>query len=327
MKLKDIGELIGARVSAEAAEREITGVASIAAATERDLVFAMDGPTTEKAFASNAGAVIAPTDAPAHKTKAVLRVVHPKFAFALAASKIAPQRAPAGIHPAAVVADVKAIGEGTSIGPGVVIAPRVRIGRNCQIFPNVVIFPDVTIGDNCIVQSGALLGATGFGYVPNPATGEYIQFPQQGVLVIEDNVEIGANTTIDRGALEETRIGRGTKIDNLVHVGHNTIIGKNVIIAAQVGISGSCVIEDGAILAGQVGLSDRVTIKAGTILGGQAGVYVGATVDGPGQLFEGTPARPIKERMREMATLKRLAKKPSPARTANSASREESETK
>jgi UDP-3-O-[3-hydroxymyristoyl] glucosamine N-acyltransferase len=309
MKLKDIGELIGARVSAEAADREITGVASIAAATEHDLVFAMDAATTEKAFASNAGAVIAPTDAPAHKTKAVLRVVQPKFAFALAASKINPQRATAGQHPSAVV-HAESVGEGTSIGPGVVIAPRVRIGKNCQIFPNVVIFPDVTIGDNCIVQSGAVLGATGFGYVPNPATGEYIQFPQQGVLVIEDNVEIGANTTIDRGALEETRIGAGTKIDNLVHIGHNTIIGKNVIIAAQVGISGSCVIEDGAILAGQVGLSDRVTIKAGTILGGQAGVYVGATVDGPGQLFEGTPARPIKERMREMATLKRLAKKP-----------------
>ncbi len=160
------------------------------------------------------------------------------------------------------------------------------------------------------MQSGAVLGAIGFGYVPNPQTGEYIQFPQQGVLVIEDNVEIGANTTIDRGALEETRIGAGTKIDNQVHIGHNTIIGKNVIIAAQAGISGSCVIEDGAILAGQVGLSDRVTIKAGTILGGQAGVYVGATVDGPGQVFSGIPAQPVKERMREMAAdTKRLAKK------------------
>jgi len=309
MKLKEIGALLHADVSAEQGEIEITGVASAAAATAHDLIFATDEATMEKAYASQAGAVIAPIDAPAHKTKAVLRVAHPKFAFALAASKISPQRAPAGQHPSAVV-HAESIGEGTSIGPGVVIAPRVTIGRNCQIFPNVVIFPNVTIGDNCVVQSGAVLGATGFGYVRNPETGEYILFPQQGRLVIEDNVEIGAGTTIDRGALEETRIGRGTKIDNQVHIGHNVIIGKNVIIAAQVGISGSCVIEDGVILAGQVGLSDRVTIKAGTILGGQAGVYVGATVDGPGQLFAGTPARPIKEQMREMATLKRLAKRP-----------------
>jgi UDP-3-O-[3-hydroxymyristoyl] glucosamine N-acyltransferase len=315
MKLKEVAELVGADVEASFAAREVTGVAAIAAATERDLVFAVDAATAERALASRAGAMVAPletiaapgVDAP---RMPVLRVKDPKFAFALAASKLDPQRAPAGIHPSAVVAEPEAIGEGTSIGPGVVIGPNVKIGRDCQIFPNAVIFPGVTIGDNCIVQSGTVLGGIGFGYVRNPRTGEYIQFPQQGRLVIEDNVDIGANTTIDRGALEETRIGRGTKIDNLVQIGHNVIIGRNVIIASQVGISGSCVIEDGAILAGQVGLSDRVTIKAGAILGGQAGVYVGATVEGPGQLFEGTPARPIKERMREMATLKRLAKKP-----------------
>jgi UDP-3-O-[3-hydroxymyristoyl] glucosamine N-acyltransferase len=310
MKLKEIGELIGASVSAEHGEMEITGVASAAAATASHLVFALDAAALDKAFASSAGAVIAPTDAPDNGSKAVLRVSHPKFAFALAASKLNPQRAPAGIHPSAVVADPKAIGEGTSIGPGVVIGSGVTIGRNCQIFPNVTIYANVTIGDNCVVQSGAVLGSIGFGYVADPKTGEYIQFPQQGTLVIEDNVEIGANTTIDRGALDETRIGRGTKIDNLVQIGHNVIIGKNVAISAQVGISGSCTIADGAILAGQVGLSNQVKIGPGAILGGQAGVYVGATVEGPGQLFAGTPARPIKEQMREMATLRRLAKRP-----------------
>jgi UDP-3-O-[3-hydroxymyristoyl] glucosamine N-acyltransferase len=160
------------------------------------------------------------------------------------------------------------------------------------------------------VQSGAVLGSIGFGYVHNPQTGEYIQFPQQGRLVIEDNVEIGANTTIDRGALDETRIGRGTKIDNLVQIAHNVVIGKNVAISSQVGIAGSTVVGDGAILAGQVGISTAVNIGPGVILGGQAGVYVGATVEGPGQLFAGTPARPIKEQMREMATLRRLAKRP-----------------
>ncbi|HXB61833.1 MAG TPA: UDP-3-O-(3-hydroxymyristoyl)glucosamine N-acyltransferase [Acidobacteriaceae bacterium] len=310
MKLKEISEVIGAEVEEKFAARELTGVAAIAAATEHDLVFAMDAGTAVRAVASKAGAVIAPLETPAAPGVAVLRVKDPKFAFALAASKISPQRARAGIHPSAVVDDPKSIGEGTSIGPGVAIGPRVKVGRNCQIFPNVVIFPGVTIGDNCIVQAGAVLGSTGFGYVADPKTGEYIQFPQQGRLVIEDNVEIGANTTIDRGALEETRIGRGTKIDNLVQIGHNVIIGKNVAISAQVGISGSTVVGDGAILAGQVGLSNQVKIGPGAILGGQAGVYVGATVEGPGQLFAGTPARPIKEQMREMATLRRLAKRP-----------------
>ncbi|HEY0309245.1 MAG TPA: UDP-3-O-(3-hydroxymyristoyl)glucosamine N-acyltransferase, partial [Acidobacteriaceae bacterium] len=122
-------------------------------------------------------------------------------------------------------------------------------------------------------------------------------------------VDIGANTTIDRGALEETRIGAGTKIDNQVHIGHNCRIGKNVIIVAQVGISGSCTIEDGAILGGQVGLGERVTIGPGVILGGAAGVYSGASVYGPGQIFSGIPAQPMKNQMRELAVLRRLAKK------------------
>jgi len=309
-KLSEIAKWIGAKLETEFATREVSGVAAIATATKHDLVFATDAATLQKAMESKAGAIIAPLDAPKHESHALLRVKHPKLAFAQAAAKLNPQTAPAGIHPSAVVAEPKGIGEGTSIGPGVVIAPRVTIGRNCQIFPNVTIFPDVTIGDNCIVQSGVVLGAIGFGYVCNPETGAYLQFPQQGKLVIEDNVEVGANTTIDRGALEETRIGAGTKIDNQVHIGHNCIIGKNVIIAAQVGMSGSCVIEDGAILGGQVGLGERVTIGRGVILGGAAGVYPGSSVHGPGQVFSGIPAQPVKDQMREMAVIRRLAKKP-----------------
>ena len=131
-------------------------------------------------------------------------------------------------------------------------------------------------------------------------------FPQQGSLVIEDDVEIGANTTIDRGALGETRIGRGTKIDNLVHIGHNCIIGKNVIIAAQVGLSGSCTIDDDVIIAGQVGLGDHVHIGPGVILGGQSGVYPGKHVEGPGQIFAGTPAEPRTEYLRSLARIRRL---------------------
>jgi UDP-3-O-[3-hydroxymyristoyl] glucosamine N-acyltransferase len=133
-----------------------------------------------------------------------------------------------------------------------------------------------------------------------------VLFPQQGVLVIEDDVEIGANTTIDRGALGETRIGKGTKIDNQVHIGHNCVIGKNVVIAAQVGISGSCTIGDGVVMAGQVGLGDHVTIGPGVILGGASGVFPGKTLTGPGQMFMGVPAEPLKEYLKGVARVRRL---------------------
>jgi UDP-3-O-[3-hydroxymyristoyl] glucosamine N-acyltransferase len=127
-----------------------------------------------------------------------------------------------------------------------------------------------------------------------------------GRLVIEDDVEIGANTTIDRGALGETRIGKGTKIDNQVHIGHNCVIGKNVVIAAQVGISGSCVVEDGAVLAGQVGLGDHVEIGPGVILGGASGVFPGKRIEGPGQMFMGVPAVPLREYLKTEAKVRRL---------------------
>ena len=158
-----------------------------------------------------------------------------------------------------------------------------------------------------MVQAGAVLGSTGFGYVRNAETGEYLLFPQQGRLVIEDDVEIGANTTIDRGALGETRIGRGTKIDNQVHIGHNCMIGKNVMIAAQVGISGSCVVEDGAVLAGQVGLGDHVTIGPGVILGGAAGVFPRQEAGGAGADVSGACRRePLKDYLKTIARVRRL---------------------
>ncbi len=159
-----------------------------------------------------------------------------------------------GVHASAVVGAGVVMGEGTSAGPGVVVEDGASIGRDCVLGPRVTVYAGTVMGDRVVVQAGAVLGSTGFGYARNKATGEYLLFPQQGTLVIEDDVEIGANTTIDRGALGETRIGQGTKIDNLVHIGHNCVIGRNVVIAAQTGISGSSVVEDGAILGGQVGI-------------------------------------------------------------------------
>jgi UDP-3-O-[3-hydroxymyristoyl] glucosamine N-acyltransferase len=171
-----------------------------------------------------------------------------------------------------------------------------------------VLYAGVQLGARVVVHAGAVLGSAGFGYVRDTQTGEYLQFPQQGSLVIEDDVEIGANSTIDRGALEETRIGRGVKIDNLVHVGHNVRIARNVVIAAQTGISGSSSIGAGAVVAGQVGIADHVAIGEGVILGAQCGVPSNKQIRGPGVLFWGTPARPITQYLKELATLARLTR-------------------
>jgi UDP-3-O-[3-hydroxymyristoyl] glucosamine N-acyltransferase len=163
------------------------------------------------------------------------------------------------------------------------------------------------------LHAGVVLGGDGFGYVRDSATGAYTQFPQEGTLVIEDDVEIGANSTIDRGALAETRVRRGAKIDNLVHVGHNCDIGEDAILVALTGISGSSTVGKGAVLAGQVGIGDHAHVGPGVILGGQSGVFSGKTVTNeglkPGAVHFGTPARPLQQVMREQATLARLARK------------------
>jgi UDP-3-O-[3-hydroxymyristoyl] glucosamine N-acyltransferase len=238
------------------------------------------------------------------------------------------------VHPTAVVAPDAALDEGATIGAnavieqgasvgagsrieaGAMIGRGVRIGAGCRIYPRAVIYAGTTLGNRVVVHAGAVLGADGFGYVRDAETGAYTQFPQQGTLAIEDDVEIGANSTIDRGALGETRIGRGTKIDNLVHIGHNCRIGEDVIVVALTGISGSCTVGNGAVIAGQVGIGDHAHIGPGVILGGQAGVLSGKTVTNaglkPGTVLWGTPARPLKQVLRELAVLARLAKKQGP---------------
>jgi UDP-3-O-[3-hydroxymyristoyl] glucosamine N-acyltransferase len=219
------------------------------------------------------------------------------------------------IGPCVVIGENASIGAGSRIEAGAVIGHGVRIGENCRIYPRAVLYPGTTLGDRVVVHAGAVLGADGFGYVRDSATGAYTQFPQQGTLLIEDDVEIGANSTIDRGALKQTKIGRGTKFDNLVHVGHNCEIGEDVILVSGVGISGSCTVGDGAVIAGQVGIGDHAHIGPGVILGGQAGVLSGKTVTNegmgvkPGTVLWGTPARPLMQVLRELAVVARLAKK------------------
>ncbi|HWZ01501.1 MAG TPA: UDP-3-O-(3-hydroxymyristoyl)glucosamine N-acyltransferase [Edaphobacter sp.] len=305
VKIGKVADWLG--IGAPLLDAEITDVASIENAGPGSVVFAMDKQAMTRALASNAGAILANTsleDAEFPLDPRVLWVADARYAFAVVGRRLRGKGFEAGVHPSAVVGESVRIGVGTRLGPGVVLEDGVVVGSDCNLMARVVVHRGTILGDRVVVQAGAVLGSAGFGYARSKETGEYLIFPQQGRLVVEDDVEIGANTTIDRGALGETRIGRGTKIDNMVHIGHNCVIGKNVVIAAQTGISGSSVVEDGAILGGQVGIGEHATVGAGVILGGGAGVLSGKKMRGPGEVFWGRPARPLKEYLRDLARLK-----------------------
>jgi UDP-3-O-[3-hydroxymyristoyl] glucosamine N-acyltransferase len=252
---------------------------------------------------------------------ALIEVATPKLAFALIAELLHPQkRREPYVHPTAAIAESAdidltvyigphvTIGEGTRIGSGtsmdagVVIGDHVTVGRDCVLHPGVVLYDDVTIGDRVILHGGVCIGADGFGYVRGDMG--YHKFPQRGTVVIEDDVELGAHTCVDRAALGQTRIGRGTKIDNLVHVGHNCDIGQRVVIAAQTGISGSVIIEDDVVIGGQVGFGDHIRVQSGAVIGSKAGVLPGKIVR-PG-VWWGIPIQPLDEYKRLNAHVSRL---------------------
>lgn len=334
MRLSELATQLDAELrlaagAGDGATLEIESVAAPSNAGANQLVFAESEAALAVAHASRAGAIATTRPlAGDGAVKPMLLVRYPKLAFARAARLLRPMSPQQGIHASAEIDVSASLGEGVLVGPnaviaagvvirahswieaGVVIGEGVHIGRSCHLYPRVVLYPGTELRDRVVIHAGAVLGSDGFGYVRDNATGEYVKFPQQGRLIIEDDVEIGANTTIDRGALEETRIGQGTKLDNLVHVGHNVTIGRNVVIAAQTGISGSSTIADGAIVGGQVGIADHVEIGPGAILGAQAGIPSGKRIRGPGIVFWGTPARPIKEYLKELATLSRLTRRP-----------------
>lgn len=305
---QEIAAHVGA--SASSSRRIISRVSASETASGDSLVFATNQHSLTQALASSAGLILASTclqtssPAPLDDNR-LLWVKDARLAFAQAARLIVPAPAATGVHRTAVIGENVRIGPAVTIGPGVVLGDHVIVGEGCTIQARVTIYPHTELGARVLVQAGAVLGSTGFGYVRDSAAGGYLAFPQQGQLVIEDDVEIGANTTIDRGALGETRIGRGSKLDNLVHIGHNVRIGRNVIIAAQTGISGSSIIEDDAIIAGQVGIAEHVTIGAGVILGAKCGVPTGKKIRGAGEVFWGIPARPIREYLRDLARLRR----------------------
>lgn len=291
-------------------QQTLSRVSAIESATGDSIVYAAEERSLAQAIASAAGMILvrAVWPAPAgYDDPRILEVDDPRTALARVYARwFSGSAQPSGIHPSALVSPLARIGLRCRIDPGAVIEADVELGDDCTIGPRAVIHSGTRLGKRVHVQAGAVLGSTGFGYVLH--AGEHIPFPQIGTLTIEDDVDIGANTTIDRGALGETRIGRGTKIDNLVHIAHNCKLGCNVLIAAQVGMAGSTTIEDGAMLGGQAGLGEHVTIGRGVILGGQGGVLPGKTLEGEGVVFWGTPAQPVREFLRNLARTRRTQK-------------------
>ena len=298
---QQIAEIVGGKLVGRP-DIVLESVASLKNAGPADLSYA-EAKLHADVERSRAGCVLVTSEIP---NRTVIIVKSPKLAFAHAAAALLEEtESGPAIHPTAVIESDSPIGANTRIGAGCVVGRNVKIGADCVLYPRVVIYPNVDIGNNVIIHAGAVIGADGFGFVKD---GErYVQFPQIGKVIIEDDVEIGANTCIDRGSLETTVIRRGTKIDNLVQIAHNVEIGEHTVIAAQTGISGSSTVGPHSVIAGQVGIGEHARLDSHTILGGQAGVLNGKHVRG-GEILWGTPARPLKEFLEQQAYLARLPK-------------------
>ena len=319
LAVSDLASHVGGRVFGDGATL-IRGVNSLEAAVEGEISYVEDEKYMEAANASKASCVIVPAGADV-QAACRIEVKKPKLAFALIAALLHParKREPA-IHATAVIADSAKVDASVYLGPhvvvgeyaqiggdtrieaGVAVGSNVTVGSGCVLHPNVVLYDGVSIGDRVILHAGVCIGADGFGYVRDDMG--YHKFPQIGTVVIEDDVELGAYTCVDRAALGRTRIGRGTKFDNMVHVGHNCDIGARVVIAAQTGISGSVTIEDDCVIGGQVGFGDHIRVMSGAVIGSKAGVLPGKIVR-PG-VWWGIPIQPLDEYKRLNAHLGRL---------------------
>jgi UDP-3-O-[3-hydroxymyristoyl] glucosamine N-acyltransferase len=297
----------------------VSGVADLATARPTDLCFAEHAEQADTVTASAAIVLLVPTDFPDVPDKVLIRCVGPRRAFFAVAALFLPQPPSPGLHPGAHVDPSAMLGEDVSIGPGAVIGAAAVIGARCVIAGGAQIGADVQIGDDCVIEpnvtvmhgsrigrgctlrAGAVIGSDGFGFAWD---GErHRKVPQLGRVVLEDEVDIGCNSCVDRATLGETRVRRGTKVDNLVQIAHNTDIGEHVILVSQSGVAGSSRLGTGVVVAGQVAVSDHVTVGAGARIGGQSGVTkdvaAGATVFG-------TPARDMKQTLRELGALAQL---------------------
>jgi UDP-3-O-[3-hydroxymyristoyl] glucosamine N-acyltransferase len=319
VKLRELAERLACRLEGDG-EVEIVRVAGIQHAQPGDLTF-LANPKYESAMAQTRASAVLLNDSAPTAPCAMLRTAEPYLAFARAVGLFAPASRPApGVDALAAVAADARIGQNVSIGAFVAIAEGVAIGENTVIFPNVTIGPGtqvgtdcvihsnvalrerVTIGNRVILQNGVVVGSDGYGFVRR-GDGTHEKIPQVATVVIEDDVELGANTTVDRPAVGETRIRSGTKIDNLVQIGHGVTVGRNVLMAAQVGIAGSTDIEDDVVFGGQVGVGGHLTIGRGSIAVGQSGVTNSLEA---GQMVAGYPAIDSREWRKASVIFKRL---------------------
>jgi UDP-3-O-[3-hydroxymyristoyl] glucosamine N-acyltransferase len=315
--ISEIAAFLGLKFQGEGSCR-LTKVSNWETADDSSLVFL---EREQKAGALRAGCLIAPPDLVPSGCNAIFSD-SPKLDFARAAALLAPSpRGRGSRHSRAVVSPDADVAADVDIGPFVVVGARAHIssgcilhtgvmvgedcavGECCTLHPNVVLYPGSILGNRVVLHAGVVVGSDGFGYVFDGSS--QVKFPQAGKIIIEDDVEIGANTTLDRGSLGVTRIGAGTKIDNLVQVAHNVQIGRGVVIAAQTGISGSSVIEDYAVIGGQVGFGDHVRVQRGAVIGSKAGVLPGKIVRS-GEVYWGIPVRPLREYKRLNALFGRL---------------------
>jgi UDP-3-O-[3-hydroxymyristoyl] glucosamine N-acyltransferase len=319
---KELAEYIGAKIEGDGSLK-ISGCASPASAKAGEVVFIEAGRNAEataklaEAAAKSAARCVILPPGTELAGKTLLRAANPRLAFAKALAWLHPaSRIAQGVHATAIVARSARLAEGVGVGPYAVIEEEAeigegsqigahafvgrgaRLGADCRIYPRATLYAGVRIGARVVVHSGAVVGADGFGFVPTDDG--YVKFPQIGFVEIGDDVEIGANTTIDRGALDATRIARGVKIDNLVQIGHNVEVGEHTVVAAQAGIAGSCTVGRKVILTGQTGLSGHCTLEDGVILAPQSGVPEGKTWHAGVVLF-GSPARPLDKAKRILA--------------------------
>ncbi len=327
--LDEIGAAIGARSrpGPSDARRLARGVASFSTAGPEDVCFLGGGASSIDPRACRALACIVNAENESQLPEAVIPLVcaNPKLAFAIVAEMFHESRDGArGISPAAGIHPTSRVGADCSIQAGANVAARATIGDRCNIQANAVIGEGVSIGDDCfiganvslshavlgnrvILHRGVCVGQDGFGFVSGREG--HVKMPQLGRVLIGDDVEVGANSTIDRGTLEDTTIGDGTKIDNLVQIGHNTRIGRHCLLCSQVGVAGSAVLGDGVVLGGQVGIADHTTIGAGAQVLAKSGV---SGVIPAGEKYAGIPAHPVREWYRTVAAMWRLGKKKGP---------------
>jgi len=319
LTLAEISRLINGQLVGDG-DIQISGLARLDEAQAEDLSFIASPKYAKYIAQTGAAALIVYPDFP-QTDKPVIKVAEPYTAFLKIAAFMQPRREPlpTGIHSTAVIGKGTIVGDDSYIGPYVVIGQDCCIGKSVKIHPGTVISDGVSIDDDTIIYQnvsireechigkrvilhpGVVIGADGFGFQNIDGINQKI--PQLGIVIIEDDVEIGANSCIDRATIGATRIGKGTKLDNLIQVGHNVVIGEQTVIAAQTGISGSCTIGNGVMIAGQVGIADHVTVADQAILGAQAGVTKNVP---PKTVVSGYPAREHFRAKREEAVIRRL---------------------